>query len=124
MSNSPIAILLLAHGSRATEANVAMFQVAADLKASGQYELVECAFLEMTSPDITTGLTNCREAGAGRIIIMPYFLHLGRHVQEDLPGIIKAWSANNPGVEVTMAAHLGYSPKLTELVQERISEVR
>ena len=115
------AILLIGHGSRAVEANEAMYRVAEDLKAS--YPLVECAFLEISQPDIPTGLSNCRASGAVRIIAIPYFLHMGNHVQKDLPGIIGAWQAANPGIEVTTGRHFGYSPVLTNLVQERIAEI-
>ena len=117
------AILLIGHGSRATEANEAMYQVAAELKATQKYPIVECAFLEINQPDISAGLSNCQVAGAVRIVVVPYFLHLGNHVQQDLPGIIGAWQTANPGIEIVMGRHFGYSPKLVELVEERIKEV-
>ena len=58
------AILLIGHGSRAPEANEAMYQVAATLKDSQNGGIIECAFLEISQPDIGTGLSNCRQAGA------------------------------------------------------------
>lgn len=122
MNSAKRAILLLAHGSRVKDADLAMYRVAADLKATGQYAVVECAFLEINQPDIARGLTNCKAAGATQIVVIPYFLHLGRHVQEDLPRIIAEWQQNNPGVEVIQGESLGYSPKLSELVQERIAQ--
>lgn len=122
-STAKTAILLLGHGSRAKEANAAMYRVADDLKASGQYAIIECAFLELSTPDIAGGLTTCKQQGAQRIIIIPYFLHLGRHVQRDLPQLIGEWWQTNEDVEVLLGKHFGYSPKLTELVQERIANV-
>ena len=116
------AILLLAHGSRASDANQALYQIAREIEATNQYASVECAFLEMNQPDIPTGLTLCHEAGATHIVIVPYFLHLGRHVREDLPRLISQWSASQPGVRVTVGSSLGYSPKLVALVQERIAQ--
>jgi sirohydrochlorin ferrochelatase len=115
------AILLIAHGSRATDANNAMYRVADDLRA-GDWLTVECAFLELNEPLIPDGLTRCAAAGATVIIAVPYFLHLGKHVQEDLPRIIGDWCAANPGVEVRLGNPFGYSPRLTELIQERIGE--
>lgn len=116
------AILLLGHGSRAVDANEAMHHVASDLRATGQYSIVECAFLEINQPDIPAGLTNCREAGATHIVVIPYFLHLGNHVKKDLPEIIGNWQQTNPTIDVTVGQHFGYSPKLVELVQERIGQ--
>ncbi|HEX2909792.1 MAG TPA: CbiX/SirB N-terminal domain-containing protein [Chloroflexia bacterium] len=122
MTASSTAILLLGHGSRAPEANTGMYQVAADLQETGNYLKVECAFLELNSPDIPQGLTNCREAGAQEIIVIPFFLHLGRHVKEDLPRIIGEWQRSAPGVKVITGQPFGYSRKLVELVEERIAE--
>lgn len=116
------AILLLGHGSRAVDANEAMHRVAADLRATGQYAIVECAFLEINQPDIPAGLTRCLEAGATHIIVIPYFLHLGNHVKKDLPEIIGNWQEAHPTIAVTVGQHFGYSPKIVELVQERISQ--
>src|SRR5947209_3073152 len=106
------AILLLAHGSRAIDANAAMQQVVEALKQSGQYYAVECAFLEINDPDIKTGLTLCQKTGATRIIVVPYFLHLGRHVKEDLPRIIGEWQQEYPSTEVVVGQSLGFSPKI------------
>lgn len=119
---SKTAILLLGHGSRASEANTAMYRVADDLRAGGQYAFVTCAFLELNDPDIPAGLNLCREAGIDQIVVIPYFLHLGRHVQEDLPRIIGEWQTANPSVAVRLGQPFGYSPRLVELVQERINQ--
>ena len=116
------AVLLLGHGSRLLEANESMYRVASDLRATQQYLTVECAFLEINAPDIPAGLTNCQEAGATQIIVIPYFLHLGRHVKEDLPRIIAAWQNQNPSPQVILGQPFGYSPRLVELVQDRIDE--
>lgn len=116
------AILLIGHGSRAAGANDAQYRVAADLQSSDRYLVVECAFLEINQPDIPAGLTACREAGATRIVVAPYFLHLGNHVRQDLPRITDEWRLANPTVEVVISPPLGYSPKLSQLVEERIHQ--
>ena len=127
-SNRPVsvdektAILLVGHGSRAEGANDSQYRVAADLKSSGRYPVVECAFLELNQPDIPAGLSLCRAAGATRIVVVPYFLHMGMHVRKDLPRIIGDWWLENSEVEIVDSPPLGYSPKITELVEERIGQ--
>lgn len=116
------AILLIGHGSRAEGANDSQYRVTADLKSSGRYSLVECAFLEISQPDIPAGLDICRTAGATKIVVVPYFLHMGNHVRKDLPRIIGEWWLANSDIEVVDSPPLGYSPKITELVEERISQ--
>lgn len=121
--NSKTAVLLIGHGSRAPGANDAQFLVARDLQESGRYSIVECAFLEINQPDIPTGLSLCRRTGVTGIVVVPYFLHMGTHVQRDLPRIIGDWWVENPEIEIMEGAPLGYSPKITELVEERIGQV-
>ena len=116
------AILLIGHGSRAPGANDAQYRVAQDLRNRAGYLVVECAFMEINQPDIPTSLTVCRHSGARRIVVIPYFLHMGTHVQRDLPGIIGEWWADNPEIEIVEGSPLGYSSKITELVEERIQQ--
>lgn len=114
------AVLLIGHGSRAGGANEAQYRVAQDLRGSGRYHAVECAFLEINQPDIAAGLAACKQAGAARIVVVPYFLHMGTHVRRDLPRIIGEWWADNSEIEIVEGSPLGYSPKITDLVEERI----
>jgi sirohydrochlorin ferrochelatase len=114
------AVLLLGHGSKAQDAHESMYRVAEVLRAEGQFISVECAFLEINQPDIPHGLDLCWAAGATEIVIVPYFLSMGRHVKEDLPRIISEWGLSNPAVKVIQAEHLSFSPHMVALVRERI----
>lgn len=116
------AVLLIGHGSRAPGANDAQLMVARDLQVRGNYSIVECAFLEISQPDIPAGLSLCRQAGAASIVVLPYFLHMGIHVQRDLPRIIGDWWAQNSEIEIVEGSPFGYSPKITDLVEERIRQ--
>ncbi|MEE9274947.1 MAG: CbiX/SirB N-terminal domain-containing protein [bacterium] len=116
------AVLLLGHGSRAAGANEAMHRVAAHFREEWPDRIVESAFLEINEPSIPGGIDLCAEAGAERIVLIPYFLHLGNHVQEDLPRFVEEGKARHPGVELILGPHLGFHPKLIEIVEERIAE--
>ncbi|MBJ6725428.1 sirohydrochlorin chelatase [Geomesophilobacter sediminis] len=116
------AILLLAHGSRIAEANDAARIIAARVKEITQYDIVEVAFREQHLPNIQQGVDNCVAQGARRILLVPYFLYLGAHVQEDLPEELEEAKQRHPGIEMTLGRHLGPHPKLAEIVVERIAE--
>ena len=79
------AILMMAHGSRIAEANNAARDVAAMVREMTGFEIVEVSFREMHEPNIQQGIDACVARGAGRILLMPYFLFMGAHVQHDLP---------------------------------------
>jgi sirohydrochlorin ferrochelatase len=116
------AILLMSHGSRIPEANDAARQVASMVQTITGHEIVEVSFREMHDPNIQQGIDSCVAKGAQRILLMPYFLFMGAHVQHDLPEEIAAAQLRYPTLEMAMGPHLGAHPKLAEIVVERIAE--
>ena len=116
------AILLMAHGSRIAEANDAAREVAAMVQQMTGYEIVEVSFREMHEPNIQAGVDACVAKGAQRILLIPYFLFMGAHVQHDLPEEIETAQQRHPGLQLAMAPHLGAHRKLAEIVMERIAE--
>ena len=116
------AILLMAHGSRIAEANTAVNEIAAMVKQFGDYDIVEVSFRENHAPNIQQGIDACVAQGAERILLVPYFLYLGAHVQEDLPRELEEARLRHPGVEMAMGRHLGVHKRLAKLVVDRIEE--
>ncbi len=116
------AILLMAHGSRIPEANDAVREVAAMVKEITGYPIVEVSFREMHLPSIQQGIDSCVAQGAERILLLPYFLFVGAHVQEDLPEEMAMARERYPNVEFAMGSHLGVHRKLAEIVAERIGQ--
>jgi sirohydrochlorin ferrochelatase len=116
------AILLMAHGSRISEANDAVHEIAAMVKKMSGFEIVEVSFREQHLPNIQQGIDGCVAKGAERILLIPYFLYMGAHVQEDLPAELTEARKRHPSVEMAMGKHLGVHKKLAEIVVERIAE--
>ena len=116
------AVLIMAHGSRIAEANDAAREVAAMVQGMTGQEIVEVSFRELHEPNIQQGIDNCVARGAKRILLIPYFLFMGAHVQHDLPEEIATAQKRHPGLEMVMGSHLGAHRKLAEIVSERISE--
>ncbi len=116
------AILLMAHGSRVAEANDAVHEIARMVKNFADYEIVEVSFRENHSPNIQEGIDACVAQGAQRILLVPYFLYMGAHVQEDLPKEMEQARQRHPGVEMAMGRHLGVHKRLAKLVIDRIEE--
>lgn len=116
------AILLMAHGSRISEANDAMTEIAGMVKEIAGYPIVEVSYREMHLPSIQQGIDACVAQGAERILLVPYFLFTGAHVQEDLPEEMAKARERYPNVEFAMGSHLGVHRKLAEVVVERIGQ--
>ena len=116
------AILLMAHGSRIPEANNAVHEIAAMVKRITEFDIVEVSFREQHLPSIQQGIHACVSQGAERVLLIPYFLFVGAHVQEDLPEELEAAKKRYPAVEFAMGKHLGVHRKLAEIVVERVAE--
>jgi sirohydrochlorin ferrochelatase len=116
------ALLLIAHGSREPQANDDLHHLAELLRRQARYPIVEPAYLELADPDIDAGGARCVEQGAGRVILVPYFLSAGVHVRRDLTDARDRLAAHFPVVEFRLAEPLGRHPKLVEVVAERAAE--
>ena len=121
--STPTAILLISHGSRHDPANEDLRQMAAELGAMDDYPIVEPAFLELAAPEIPTAGDRCVERGAGRVLMVPYFLSTGVHLVRDLTAARDALIARHPGVSFLLGRPLGPNVLLQELVKERVREL-
>ena len=97
------AILMMAHGSRIAEANGAARDVAVMVQEMTGFEIVEVSFRELHEPNIQCGIDACVSKGAERILLMPYFLFMGAHVQHDLPEEIEIAKKRHPGLMLMSA---------------------
>lgn len=112
------ALLLIAHGSRRKQSNNEVFALADKLRdhCAEQYGIIQAGFLELEAPLIPEAIKKCVDNGAGSIVILPYFLNSGRHVTEDIPNIVKVAQANYPDIEIKIAAHIGASEMMLDLL--------
>ena len=112
-------IVIFAHGSKLESANGAVRRVAAAMAQAGGYDLVETAFLEGGKPDLPAAVLNLAAQGANRLVVIPYFLTLGTHMQRDLPIIVKGILAENPGLEISVTEPLDGHPGLEQILLDR-----
>ncbi len=117
------ALLLIAHGSRHAPANAQLTELAGRLEAGGAYPIVEPGFLELAGPDIPSAGARCVERGAGRVLMVPYFLATGVHLIRDLTAARDALMAAHPGVAFVLGGPLGPDPLLDRLVIERARQL-
>jgi sirohydrochlorin ferrochelatase len=116
------ALLLIAHGSRRPDANADLDHLVGQLRDRGRFPIVEASFLELAEPTVAEGAARCVEQGAGRLVMVPYFLSAGVHVQRDLAALREELSRRYPGVDVRLAEPLGRHPLLVEVVSQRADE--
>jgi sirohydrochlorin ferrochelatase len=113
------AIILFAHGSRIEPANQSVRKVAAELARAGNYPIVEAAFLELGKPDLASAVATVIEKGAQRVLVIPYFLTLGTHLERDLPRLVDGISLAHEGVVISVTPPLDGHPALLEALIDR-----
>ena len=66
----------------------------------------------------------CIRQGATQVTVIPYFLHFGVHLRQDIPEMLREAAAKHPEVKVVLGRHLGYDDAFVSLLKKRIKESR
>ena len=110
-------IIVFGHGSSVESANDAVRLIARDAARHGGWELYETAFLEVT-PRLSDAVARLVSKGADEILVLPYFLTLGIHLQRDLPKLVEAL-AREYGIAIRVTPPLDGHPALSLILVER-----
>lgn len=119
LSSRP-ALLVMVHGSPRPAANEDMFRVVNIIRAQDLFPIVEVGFMECNNPNIPEAIDACAAQGATEIRAVPYFLHTGTHVADDLPTLLEEGIARHPEISFAMGTFLGNSERLTDILEARI----
>jgi sirohydrochlorin ferrochelatase len=115
------AVILIGHGSRAAGADDDMEKIAAGLREKSGGIVETCRMSGRGIPFDGT-FERCVRQGAKEIIVLPYFLHFGVHLREDIPEILRTAVRRRPEIRLVLGRHLGYDDALVDLVAKRIGE--
>lgn len=113
------AVVVIAHGSRNTEANDAHRTVCLDL-AERLGGAVAAAFLELAEPDLATAVDTAVDNGAERVLVVPLFLYPGRHSRTDIPALVAASRERHPTVDIMTGDLFGADPTVVDLLAEQV----
>jgi len=112
--------VVFAHGSPIESANEAVRAVAAEMEHRGGL-LVAAAFLESGKPDLR-GAVDAMAGRVSRIVVVPYFLTLGLHLQRDLPRLAEEVQRAHPEIEIHVTPPLDGHPAMVEVLLARAHE--
>lgn len=115
-------IIVFAHGSRIESANDSVRTLAAALARAGSIAYVEPAFLELGRPDLTGAVDILATRGVEQIVIIPYFLTLGVHLERDLPQLVSGLVDSHPGIAIRVTPPLEGHPALLQILLDRYAE--
>ena len=120
-ASTPIAlsgIILFAHGSRDPLWKLPIETVARRIRERQTEVLVDCAYLELTTPDLPSVASQMIASGAHHIRIVPMFLGVGRHAREDLPVLVAQLQATHPLIEFELQSAIGENSQMIDLMAQ------
>jgi sirohydrochlorin ferrochelatase len=112
-------VVVFAHGSRVEPANEAVRVVARELARAGGFEHVEAAFLELGEPDLPAAVARLAAAGVSRVVVIPYFVTPGLHLERDLPRIVGAISRTYKDLDLQVTPPLDGHPGMAQILLDR-----
>jgi sirohydrochlorin ferrochelatase len=114
--------VVFGHGSTVESANDAVRAMAAELQRRQGHDAVETAFLESGKPDLQGAIDRLAGQGIEHVIVIPYFLTLGMHLQRDLPHLVEEIRAVHSGLEIQVTPPLDGHPALIDALLGRARE--
>jgi sirohydrochlorin ferrochelatase len=119
-AQSSLGVVIVDHGSKRAASNDALLEFVALYRAATGRANVQPAHMELAPPSVGAAVAACVAAGAARVVVAPYFLSRGRHIQEDVPALVAEAAAAHPGVEVVLAEPVGVDPLMATLLESRV----
>lgn len=111
-----LGIVLFAHGSRDERWRAPVEAVAKRVAMLDPSAQVACAYLDMVAPDLEGAAAELVARGVTSIRIVPLFLGMGKHVREDLPGLVDALRRKHAEVHISLKPAVGEAPALIDLL--------
>lgn len=115
------AIIILAHGSRNAQARDSFLHMVSVLKKRIRSTVVP-AFFSLGTPTLEDAVGDLAVGEYSKIIIFPYFLFDGNHVQKDIPLLVSSLKKRHPGIVFQVLGSMEHEPLMPEIVFERIWE--
>ena len=120
-------VIVAAHGSRqkASAAEVAALAQKLDdkVKTHGSKDIQQVvhAFLQFCEPSLETVIQKLVNSGIEEIVIFPFFISAGSHVQADIPQAVEKARQRYPTVRFHITRHLGVLDAVEDLILEEVS---
>jgi sirohydrochlorin ferrochelatase len=122
-TDKAVGIVVFGHGSSVASANAAVAAVADRAALAGGWPLYETAFLEC-APRLEDAVAGLVARGALEVLVLPYFLTLGIHLQRDLPVLVDDLAAKYHvpiRVSPPLDGHVGLEKILVDRAEEALS---
>ena len=112
------AILIVSHGSHSPKTKQEVQVLVAALRKKKLADFIEFAFLEIEKPSIPEGIESLVSQGAKEIKVLLNFLNSGKHVDIDIPQIVRHTQKKHPHVRLSISRPVGQHSKAVDLFSD------
>ena len=112
-------IIVFAHGSRIEPANEAVRAAAAELARAGGYPTWKPRSWNLAVPDLEEAADLLIARGVRQIVVIPYFLTPGTHLERDLPVLVENISNKNKSIQIQSLPRWMATPDWCEILADR-----
>lgn len=117
-------VVLVGHGSKLENSGEALNQVCEALRKKEPDTFFQVAFLEINSPSIPEAVDLCLAKGVDEVVVVPYFVQSGKHVNQHIPQIISEIQARYPTKSIRLTRHLDFDERIVSAIKDRILSAR
>jgi sirohydrochlorin cobaltochelatase len=114
--------IVFGHGSSLASANASVRNVANAAAERSGWREYEVAFLEGIDTKLPEAVDALSKRGVSRIVIVPYFLTFGKHLERDLPALIDEIRATRPQLSFDVKRPLDGHPAMIEALVDRAKD--
>lgn len=118
--NIMLGIILVDHGSRLPESNEAFLHLVQKFAERSAGKIVEPAHMEIASPTIEEAFDKAVARGADEIVVHPFFLLPGYHLNRSIPDLCRKAARKHPKISWRITKALGESELILKVVEEII----
>eukprot|EP01025_Chloroclados_australasicus_P064131 TRINITY_DN8526_c0_g1_i4.p1 TRINITY_DN8526_c0_g1~~TRINITY_DN8526_c0_g1_i4.p1 ORF type:complete len:202 (-),score=13.77 TRINITY_DN8526_c0_g1_i4:863-1402(-) len=116
-----LGVVIVDHGSRKAESNLMLKDFVELYKRQTGVGVVEPAHMEIAEPTIIQAIEKCVQMGVKKVIVAPYFLSIGRHIQIVIPALVKVARNQFQEIEIQIAQPIGIDPLMVDLIHSRVT---
>lgn len=116
-------LLIIGHGTKDEDGRQTFIDFANTYQELDRSRPVIPCFLELTTPTIQDGVDYCISQGYTDISAIPLLLFAARHNKFDVTNELDRSRLRHPEVQFHYGRHLGITPSLIELWQERLAQL-
>ncbi len=110
------ALIIAAHGSRKKESALEVARLAEKVRGKSDMDRVAHAFLQFSEPFLPQVIDELARDGVEEMVIFPFFISAGAHVNMDIPEAVEAAQKAHPGIQFKITRHLGIIPSVEDLI--------